>query len=112
MNFLINSRHVHNVAFEKSDLFFICMLKPLSSTITVDDLEIEGAKWMPLVEFVEQPLIQEDSMFKKIVDIFIARLGKRYCGLSTHQVVSKFDGKITSLYYNVFDNDDSNCVGK
>lgn len=109
---VIAFRHVHNVAFEKSDLFFICMLKPLSSTITVDDLEIDAAKWMPLVEFVEQPLIQEDSMFKKIVDIFIARLGKRYCGLSTHQVVSKFDGKITSLYYNVFDNDDSNCVGK
>jgi len=68
-------------------------------------------QWMPLVEFVEQPLIQEDSMFKKIVDIFIARLGKRYCGLSTHQVVSKFDGMVSSLYYNVIDNED-NCVGK
>ncbi|CAJ2663997.1 unnamed protein product [Trifolium pratense] len=107
---IIAFRHVHNVAFEKSDLFFICMLRPLSSKITVDDLEIEAAKWMPLVEFVEQPLIQEDSMFKKIVDIFIARLGKRYCGLSTHQVVSKFDGKISSLYYNVIEDD--NCVGK
>ncbi|MCI16156.1 nudix hydrolase 8-like [Trifolium medium] len=112
MNLMINVRHVHNVAFEKSDLFFICMLRPLSSKITVDDLEIEAAKWMPLVEFVDQPLIQEDSMFKKIVDIFIARLGKRYCGLSTHQVVSKFDGKISSLYYNVIDNEDDNCVGK
>lgn len=109
---VIAFRHVHNVAFEKSDLFFICMLKPLSSSITVDDHEIEAAKWMPLVEFVEQPLIQEDSMFKKIVDIFIARLGKRYCGLSTHRVVSNFDGKISSLYYNVIDNDDANCVGK
>lgn len=84
---MINSRHVHNVVFEKSDLFFIYMLKPLSAIITVDDLQIEGAKWMPLDY-------------------------QRYCGLSTHQVVSKFDGKITSLYYNVFDNDDSNCVGK
>lgn len=109
---VIAFRHVHNVAFEKSDLFFICMLRPLSFKITVDDLEIEAAKWMPLVEFVKQPLIQEDSMFKKIVDIFIARLGKRYCGLSTHQIVSKFDGKISSLYYNVIDNEDGTCVGK
>ncbi|BAT75815.1 hypothetical protein VIGAN_01373800 [Vigna angularis var. angularis] len=108
---VIAFRHAHNVAFEKSDLFFICMLRPLSSEIIVDDLEIEAAKWMPLVEFVEQPLIQEDSMFKKIVDIFIARLGKRYCGLSTHQVVSKFDGMVSSLYYNVIDNEDT-CVGK
>ncbi|XP_062104843.1 MLO-like protein [Humulus lupulus] len=26
---VIAFRHVHNVAFEKSDLFFICMLRPL-----------------------------------------------------------------------------------
>lgn len=70
-------------------------------------------QWMPLIEFVEQPLIQEDSMFKKIIDIFIARLGKRYCGLSTHQMVSKFDGKKTSsLYYNVMDSEGGNCVGE
>lgn len=107
---VIAFRHAHNVAFEKSDLFFICMLRPLSSKIIIDDLEVAAAKWMPLVEFVEQPLIQEDSMFKKIVDIFIARLGKRYCGLSTHQVVSKFDGMVSSLYYNVINIED-NCVG-
>ncbi|CAB4309926.1 unnamed protein product [Prunus armeniaca] len=106
---VIAFRHAHNVAFEKSDLFFICMLRPLSTEITVDDLEIEAAKWMPLDEFVEQPLIQEDSMFKKIISICIARLGKRYCGLSSHQVVSKFDGRLSSLYYNVVDAQDFNC---
>ncbi|KAJ1386468.1 NUDIX hydrolase domain [Sesbania bispinosa] len=108
---VIAFRHAHHLAFEKSDLFFICMLRPLSSKIIVDDLEVEAAKWMPLAEFVEQPLIQEDSMFKKIIDIFVARLGKRYCGLSTHQIVSKFDGRTSSLYYNVIDNQDINCVG-
>ncbi|KAL2489993.1 Nudix hydrolase 8 [Forsythia ovata] len=69
-------RHAQNVSFEKSDLFFICMLRPLSTQIVVDDLEIQAAKWMPLDEFVEQPLIQGDSMFKKIVEICIARLRK------------------------------------
>lgn len=58
---------------------------------------------------MEQPLIQEDSMFKKIISICIARLGKRYCGLSSHQVVSKFDGRLSSLYYNVVDAQDFNC---
>lgn len=60
-------------------------------------------QWMPLEEFLEQPLIQGDSMFKKIIDICIARLGQRYCGLSAYQVISKFDGKQSSLYYNVTD---------
>lgn len=104
-------RHVHNVAFEKSDLFFICMLKPVSTHIMVDDHEIQAAKWMPLVEFVEQPLIQQDCMFKKVIDICIERLGKRYCGLSVHQVASTFDGKTSSLYYNVIDSQHNNCIG-
>lgn len=104
-------RHAHNVAFEKSDLFFACMLRPLSTEIVVDDHEIQAAKWMPLVEFVNQPLIQGDSMFKKIVDIFIARMGKRYCGLSVHKLVSKFDGKLSSLYFNTVDEQDLNCQG-
>ncbi|KAG9151159.1 hypothetical protein Leryth_002730 [Lithospermum erythrorhizon] len=102
-------RHAHNVAFEKSDLFFACMLRPLSTKIVVDDHEIKAAKWMPLVEFVNQPLIQGDSMFKKIVDICIARMGKRYCGLSVHKLVSKFDGKLSSLYFNIVEVQDVNC---
>ncbi|KAH7514225.1 hypothetical protein FEM48_Zijuj11G0066200 [Ziziphus jujuba var. spinosa] len=108
---VIAFRHAHNVAFQKSDLFFICMLRPLSSQIIVDDFEIHAAKWMPLVEFVKQPLIQEDCMFKKIIDICIARLGKRYCGLSAHHLVSKFDGKSSSLYYNVTEDPNFNCIG-
>ncbi|PPD83520.1 hypothetical protein GOBAR_DD19536 [Gossypium barbadense] len=89
-------RHVHN---------------PVSTHIMVDDHEIQAAKWMPLVEFVEQPLIQQDCMFKKVIDICVERLGKRYCGLSVHQVASAFDGKTSSLYYNVIDSQHNNCIG-
>lgn len=105
-------RHAQNVSFEKSDLFFICMLRPLSTQIVVDDHEIQAAKWMPLDEFVEQPLIQGDSMFKKIVEICIARIKKCYCGLSVHQLVSKFDGKLSSLYFNIVEDRDSNCQAR
>ncbi|KAK9052339.1 hypothetical protein SSX86_028968 [Deinandra increscens subsp. villosa] len=100
---VIAFRHAHNVAFEKSDLFFICMLRPLSSEIKTDDLEVQAAKWMALGEFVEQPLIKGDNMFRKIIDMCIARISKRYCGLSVHKVVSKFDNRLSSLYYNVVD---------
>ncbi|KAL1548002.1 nudix (nucleoside diphosphate linked moiety X)-type motif 8, variant 2 [Salvia divinorum] len=102
-------RHAQKVSFEKSDLFFVCMLKPTSTEIVVDDLEIQAAKWMPLEEFVKQPLIQSDSMFKKIIDICIARHGMRYCGLSVHQLVSRFDGKLSSLYFNMVEDDHSDC---
>ncbi|KAJ6327272.1 hypothetical protein OIU78_014198 [Salix suchowensis] len=108
---VIAFRHAHNLAFDKSDLFFVCMLKPLSAQLKVDDLEIQAAKWMPLVEFVAQPLIQEDGLFKKIVDICMARLGKHYCGLLPRQVVSKFDGRSSCLYHNVIDAGNVTCNG-
>ncbi|XP_058074104.1 nudix hydrolase 8-like isoform X2 [Magnolia sinica] len=41
---VIAFRHAHLVSFEKSDLLFICMLKPLSFDITIDESEIEAAK--------------------------------------------------------------------
>ncbi|KAL5207294.1 hypothetical protein ABZP36_031729 [Zizania latifolia] len=100
---LISFRHAHNVAFQKSDLFFICMLRPLSDGIMVDDVEIQAAKWMPLAEFVEQPFIQEDDMFRKITDIFVQRLHRRYCGLAASRVTSRFDGGTSTLYFNVAD---------
>ncbi|KAJ4799816.1 Nudix hydrolase 8 [Rhynchospora pubera] len=107
---VIAFRHAHHLAFEKSDLFFICMLRPLSQEIKIDETEIQAAKWMPFSEFVEQPLIQDDSMFKKIMEICIQRLRKNYCGLTAHPVISKFDGRWSSLYYNVGTNSqDSNC---
>ncbi|KAK4486495.1 hypothetical protein RD792_009178 [Penstemon davidsonii] len=109
---VVSFRHAKNVSFEKSDLFFVCMLRPLSTAIVVDDLEIQAAKWMPLDEFVNQPLIQGDSMFKKIFEMCVARLGKRYCGLSVHQLVSKFDDKLSSLYFNIVEDQDPSCPAK
>ncbi|KAG0460625.1 hypothetical protein HPP92_020922 [Vanilla planifolia] len=37
-------KHAHQVAFQKSDLFFICLLKPLSTKIAIDEVEIQAAK--------------------------------------------------------------------
>ncbi|KAK1684480.1 hypothetical protein QYE76_045328 [Lolium multiflorum] len=102
-------RHAHNVAFQKSDLFFMCMLRPLSNAIKIDETEIQAAKWMPLEELVKQPFIQEDHMFQKIMDICIQRLRKCYCGLTAHNLVSKFDGRASTLYYNVDEPEDVNC---
>ncbi|KAL6911921.1 hypothetical protein ACP4OV_000726 [Aristida adscensionis] len=115
---LVAFRHAHNVAFQKSDLFFICMLRPLSSDIEIDQIEIQAAKWMPLAEFTEQPFIQDDHMFRKIADICVRRLGNSYCGLTAHHVASRFDGGASTLYYSVAerrelaehdDDDDASC---
>ncbi|KAK6154587.1 hypothetical protein DH2020_008835 [Rehmannia glutinosa] len=41
-------RQSHQSYFEKSDLFFVCMMQPLSEDIQPQEAEIEAAQWMPL----------------------------------------------------------------
>ncbi|XP_017982241.1 PREDICTED: nudix hydrolase 8 [Theobroma cacao] len=96
---MVAFRHAHRVAFEKSDLLFVCMLKPLSSDIIVDEKEIQDAKWMPLGEFIEQPFYQEDHMSRKMIEICTAAHEDRYDGFTAQQLISKLDGRVTYLYY-------------
>ncbi|KAG8058529.1 hypothetical protein GUJ93_ZPchr0002g24755 [Zizania palustris] len=91
-------RHAHKVSFDKSDILFICTLKPLSFDISIDESEIEAARWMPVDEFLSQPFHQEDEMFKTITDICIAGHQRCYAGLAAHQVMSKLDNKVAYLY--------------
>ncbi|KAE7998626.1 hypothetical protein FH972_003152 [Carpinus fangiana] len=96
---MVAFRHAHLVAFETSDLLFVCMLKPLSYEITIDEKEIQDAKWMPIDELLGQPFYQEDHMSKKAIEICIAAYDNRYSGFIAHQLVSKFDGQLSYLYY-------------
>ncbi|KAM7519492.1 hypothetical protein LguiB_018454 [Lonicera macranthoides] len=66
---MVAFRHAQFVAFEKSDLMFVCMLKPLSFEITVDQKEIQDAKWITIDELVGQPFYAEDPMAKKVIEI-------------------------------------------
>ena len=45
-------RHWHGYRYGKSDIYFVCRLKPLSSQITLDEKEISEARWMPLDEYL------------------------------------------------------------
>lgn len=97
---MVAFRHAHLVAFEQSDLLFVCMLKPLTFEITIDEKEIQAAKWMPLDEFVSQPFYKEDHMSRKVIDICISKYDNRYNGFIAHQMTSKLDRKLSYLYYN------------
>ncbi|XP_027065259.1 nudix hydrolase 8-like [Coffea arabica] len=97
---MVAFRHVHRVAFEKSDLLFACMLKPLSSEITIDEKEIQDAKWITPEELLAQRFYAEDEMSRKVIEICMATYGNRYRGFTAHQLISKFDGKLSVLYFN------------
>ncbi len=49
---LTGFRHWHGYRYGKSDIYFICRLKPLNSDIVLDTSEIEEARWMPVTEYL------------------------------------------------------------
>ncbi|KAD4386347.1 hypothetical protein E3N88_26516 [Mikania micrantha] len=71
-------RQWHKIFFGKSDLFFVCMMRPLSFDIQIQELEIEAAQWMPLEEFAAQPSAQKLSLLRHIYELCIAKADKDY----------------------------------
>lgn len=39
-------RHMHDYHFGAGDIYFACLLRPLSADVTIDTVEIAAAKWM------------------------------------------------------------------
>ncbi|KAM1005353.1 hypothetical protein ACFX13_005479 [Malus domestica] len=75
-------RESHKSFFEKSDLFFLCMLRPLSFDIQKQEQEIEAAKWMPYEEYAAQPFVQKYELLKYMHDICKAKIDGKYSGFS------------------------------
>ncbi|KAI3456811.1 hypothetical protein Pfo_013474 [Paulownia fortunei] len=93
-------RQRHKSFFEKSDLIFLCMLRPLSFNIQKQDSEIEAAQWMPIAEYAAQPFAQEHSIFKYAADVCLAKVDNGYTGFSPLPITSFFDDQISYLYVN------------
>ncbi|CAI9088221.1 OLC1v1022498C1 [Oldenlandia corymbosa var. corymbosa] len=97
---LLAFRQMHNALFGKSDLLFLCMLRPLSLEIQKQDLEIEAAQWMPLEEYAALPSTQKHSLYKYIGDLCLAKLDGNYTGFTPRPISSYFSDSISYLYLN------------
>lgn len=91
-------RQQHKSFFEKSDLFFICMMHPLSFDIQKQELEIEAAQWMPFDEYAAQPMVQNHELYNYTKDLCLAK-GQGDCsGFSPVPITSFLDDKLSHLY--------------
>jgi ADP-ribose pyrophosphatase YjhB (NUDIX family) len=54
---ILSFRHMHNSLFGKSDLFFVCLMKPTSSEIMKEHTEIERCEWIDVEQYSTQPQI-------------------------------------------------------
>ncbi len=71
---VLSFRHTHGMQFGRSDLYFVCRLKPVDgSQIPVPQAgEIESAKWVPLGEYVD--LVSEGGetphpVMRRVLDV-------------------------------------------
>ncbi|KAK4270867.1 hypothetical protein QN277_019635 [Acacia crassicarpa] len=93
-------RQSHKSFFDKSDLFFVCMLRPLSFDIQIQDVELEAAQWMPFEEYAAQPFVQKHQLLKHINDICWEKFNGQYSGFNHMPVSSNFSDKQSYLYFN------------
>ncbi|XVE72565.1 hypothetical protein DITRI_Ditri11bG0048600 [Diplodiscus trichospermus] len=92
-------RQSHKSFFTKSDLFFVCMLRPYSFDIKKQDREIEAAQWMSLDDYAAQPFIQKHSAFSSVAKVCLTKLEKDYTGFSPIPTTTS-SGKTNYLYIN------------
>jgi len=84
-------RHWHGYRYGKSDIYFVCSLKPLSSSITIDPGEISEALWMPVDEYLNNP--ETHPFNRRIVEISLNHRGLKpgtisgYGSPETHELM-------------------------
>jgi ADP-ribose pyrophosphatase YjhB (NUDIX family) len=54
---LMGFRHWHGYRYDKSDIYFICRLRPLTTDIRIQESEIAEAKWMPLEDYLSSEYV-------------------------------------------------------
>jgi len=54
---LVCFRHWHGYRYNKSDIYFICRLRPLTQDIQKSDFEIDECRWMPVQEYLDSEYV-------------------------------------------------------
>ncbi|KAG4929150.1 Nudix hydrolase 2 [Glycine soja] len=98
--YLLN-RQSHMSFFEKSDLLFVCLLRPLSFSIQIQEVEIEVANWMPFDEYAAQTFMEKFELLKYTNDIYLAKIDGQYFGFTPVSITSNFFENKNYLYLNV-----------
>ncbi|MCO5598078.1 hypothetical protein L7F22_052168 [Adiantum nelumboides] len=96
---VVGFRHGHFVSFCKSDLYFLCTLRPLSSHVIEQNGEIEAARWMPLEEFKGQAFYTEHEARRNMLDLCVASWDGLYTGFTTQQLQSSSLARPTQYFF-------------
>ncbi|GLT31039.1 hypothetical protein SLA2020_058060 [Shorea laevis] len=96
---VLGLRQSHKSFFEKSDLFIICMLRPLSFDLQMQEQEIDAVQWMPFEEYAAQPFAQKHERFRYITELCLAKLDRAYAGFFPQPISSASIDGLSYLYF-------------
>jgi 8-oxo-dGTP pyrophosphatase MutT (NUDIX family) len=85
-------RHWHGYRYGKSDIYYICRLKPLTTEIVIDPEEISEAVWMPVAEYLTHPYVHPFN--RKIVE---AALNSP--GMTLHELPGTYSSETHELFF-------------
>ncbi len=88
---LASLRNQHGYRHGKSDIYFVCLLKPLSREITRQEEEIEECVWMPLSDYLGSDTA---SLFNKS----IVRAAIENPGLAPHEIQGYRDPSTVEVF--------------
>jgi 8-oxo-dGTP pyrophosphatase MutT (NUDIX family) len=86
---LVCFRHWHGYRYGKSDIYFVCRLKPLSEEITIEEEEIAESRWMPVQEYLDAD--QVSGFNKQIVLAARDTVGFSCTDIEDHDDKSRFE---------------------
>jgi 8-oxo-dGTP pyrophosphatase MutT (NUDIX family) len=86
---LVCFRHWHGYRYGKSDIYFVCRLRPLSEEITIEAEEIAESRWMPVQEYLDAP--QVSGFNKQIVLAARDSVGFASTDIEDHDDKSRFE---------------------
>lgn len=66
---LLCFRQAHQVLFGKSDMFFVCVLRPLSQDITIQEAELVAADWCPPETLLGQEFFKRSPFWSVVNEL-------------------------------------------
>jgi ADP-ribose pyrophosphatase YjhB (NUDIX family) len=98
---VVGFRHMHGVLFGKSDLYFLCLLKPKTTEIKIQESEIFACEWKDIDEYADQEIFKKSPLHIEMNNV-IKRIAKAH--------PNEIDGVIKQYFLPVGFRPGSNCL--
>jgi ADP-ribose pyrophosphatase YjhB (NUDIX family) len=87
---IMGFRHMHNALFGKSDLFFVCLLKPKTTEIKIQESEIHACEWKDVHEFADQEIFKKSPLHTEINNIIKRVVAKAKTAEASDSLIKQY----------------------